>query len=83
METKKLKKNDRNLENGLKLKRNKPNLPVLENLDSQEMIETLRELHDHAQPYPHVCLHPFIDDTTMRTIYNEAKNNMTATFKVS
>jgi hypothetical protein len=66
-----------------KTKKSRANPPILENLTSQELVETYRTLHDHAQPYPHVLLYPLANDTSMRTIYNEAKHNMTATFKVS
>jgi hypothetical protein len=65
-----------------KSKKSRANPPILENLSSQELVETYRSLHDAAQPYPHVCLYPLANDSNMRTIYNEAKHNMTATFKV-
>jgi prolyl 3-hydroxylase /prolyl 3,4-dihydroxylase len=69
------------IERTKKLKRSKTNPPVLENLSSKELIETYRSFHDNAQPYPHAFLYPLANDVTMRTIYDEAKHNMTATFK--
>lgn len=70
------------IERTKKMKRSKMNPPVLENLSSKELVETYHSLHENAQPYPHAFLYPLANDTTMRTIYNEAKHNMTATFKV-
>lgn len=42
---------------------------------------TLRTRHDSNQPYTHIVLENLCDSERMRRIHEEAKNNMTATFK--
>lgn len=72
-------------ENNQKLNKNKKikysSSSVLENIHLNSFIEMHKSLHDYSKPYPHSFLYPLINDSIMRTIYNEAKNNMTATFK--
>lgn len=57
-------------------------LPIaLESLDSDEYTNLLRTLHDNSKPYTHAVLDPFCDPDSLRAVYEEVKNNMTATFK--
>lgn len=64
-----------------KNKKLKYNSSVINNINSNNFIKYHKEKHDNSKPYPHSFLYPLVDDSVMRIIYNEAKNNMTATFK--
>lgn len=48
---------------------------------SDESIKRLRIEHDSNGPYKHVVFHNLCIVDRMRIIHEEAKNNMTATFK--
>ena len=69
----------KSLQNKKKLKYNCSS--ILSNINSKSLQEDYHQLYSQSLPYPHSFLYPLINDETMRVIYNEAKNNMTATFK--
>ena len=55
--------------------------PLSPALFAKESIEQLRAEHDKNLPYKHVVFHNLCDANRMRIVHEEAKNNMTATFK--
>ena len=55
--------------------------PLSPALFSVESIKRLRSEHDSSLPYKHVVFHDLCDSERMRIVHEEAKNNMTATFK--
>ena len=55
--------------------------PVLPALFTSESIARLREEHDSNQPYKHVVFDSLCDPDRMRLVGEEAKNNMTTSFK--
>lgn len=64
-----------------KNKRQKSNSPIINNITSKSFIELYQTLYLNSKPYSHSFLYPLLSDNIMREIYNESKNNMTATFK--
>jgi hypothetical protein len=55
--------------------------PLSSALFSAESINRLRDEHDRNQPYKHIVFNDLCDADRMRLIHEEAKDNMTATFK--
>ena len=55
--------------------------PLSTDLFRDESIKRLRIMHDSNGPYKHVVFHDLCSRDRMRLIHDEAKNNMTATFK--
>ena len=48
---------------------------------TKELIKRLQDEHDQNQPYTHLVFKELYDDNKMRRLAEEAKENMTATFK--
>jgi hypothetical protein len=55
--------------------------PISPSLFSDDSVSRLRKEHDTNMPYKHAVFHNLCDVARMRLIHDEAKNNMTATFK--
>ena len=55
--------------------------PILPALFTVESITRLRKQHDSNQPYKHVVFDSLCDPDRMRLVGEEAKNNMTTSFK--
>jgi hypothetical protein len=55
--------------------------PISSALFTAESINRLKDEHDRNQPYKHIVLNNLCDADRMRLIHEEAKDNMTATFK--
>lgn len=55
--------------------------PLSRELFTDDSISRLRKEHDSNKPYKYVVLKDLCDADRMRLIHEDAKNNMTATFK--
>jgi hypothetical protein len=55
--------------------------PISIALFTAESINRLKDEHDRNEPYKHIVFNNLCDANRMRLIHEEAKNNMTATFK--
>lgn len=55
--------------------------PLSPELLSESSVKTLNSEHNNSLPYKHAVFHNLCDADRMRLIHDEAKINMTATFK--
>ena len=55
--------------------------PLSKELFTDDSISRLRKEHDSNKPYKYVVLNDLCNADRMRLIHEDAKNNMTATFK--
>ena len=55
--------------------------PISQELLSDQSRVQLKSYHDAAEPYKYIVLSPLCNNERMRLVHEEAKNNMTATFK--
>ena len=55
--------------------------PLRSELFSATSITSLKDTHDHSNPYTHIVLDPLCDHDRMTKVHEEAKNNLTANFK--
>jgi Rps23 Pro-64 3,4-dihydroxylase Tpa1-like proline 4-hydroxylase len=55
--------------------------PISKDLYSDKSVNQLKAEHDSNLPYKHVVFRDLCSVDCMRLIHEEAKNNMTATFK--
>ena len=55
--------------------------PLSKGLFTDDSISRLRKEHDSNKPYKYVVLNDLCNADRMRLIHEDAKNNMTATFK--
>jgi Rps23 Pro-64 3,4-dihydroxylase Tpa1-like proline 4-hydroxylase len=44
-------------------------------------VESLQKVYSRATPFPHIVLHDICDDTELRSVLDELKQNLKATFK--